>query len=171
MNILYAQLVGAAAMLTFSFSVQCRKKKHMMIVQMLAHSLYAIQYALLKAFAASYMDIVAIIRSLLFYKYDKSRKKVPIKLIIPVLICTLIIGYFNYTNFLSLLPMFTALAYTIGASFKDPKVYKKVFAVCATVWLYYNLRVGAYVCVIGNVVEISSAIIAIRRDMKSKRKY
>ncbi|NLC47791.1 MAG: YgjV family protein [Tenericutes bacterium] len=171
MNILYAQLVGAAAMLTFSFSVQCRKKKHMMIVQMFAHFLFSIQYALLNAFAASYMDLVAVIRSLLFYKYDKSRKKVPIKLIIPVLFCTLVIGYFNYTDILSLIPLVTALSYTIGASFKDPKVYKKVFSVCAALWFIYNLTVGAYVCVIGNLVEIASAIIAIKRDKKSKRKY
>ena len=44
MNVLYAQLIGAAAMLTMTLSVQCRKKKHMMIVQSIAHMFYSFQY-------------------------------------------------------------------------------------------------------------------------------
>ena len=73
MNILYAQLIGAAAMLTITLSVQCRKKKHMMMVQSAAHMLYAFQYALLGAFSAAFMDLISVLRNLLFYKYDKDK--------------------------------------------------------------------------------------------------
>lgn len=169
MNVLYAQLVGAAAMLTITFAVQCRKKKHMMIVQMFAHLLYAFQYTLLGAFSACYMDLMAVLRTLIFYKYDKSRKKIPV--ILPIIICviTSLIGYFTYTNTLSLIPVIIAIAYTIGASFKNPRVYKYVFAVCAFGWIYYNFKVSAYICIIGNVCEITSSAIAIIRETKIKK--
>lgn len=168
-NILYAQLIGIFAMLTISFSVQCRKKKHMMMVQSCAHMLYAFQYALLGAISAAYMDVMAIIRNILFYKYDKNKKQIPIILSIFIIILTSIIGYLNYTNILSLVPVIIAILYTIGASFKDPKVYKYVFGFCAIAWLFYNLKFKAYVCVIGNIMEIISTIIALIRDTKYKK--
>lgn len=170
MNVLYAQLIGAAAMLTMTFSVQCRKKKHMMTVQSLAHLLYSFQYALLGAFSAAFMDIISVLRNFLFYKYDKDKKKIPTILPILVITITLIIGYLTYTNPLSLLPTIVAILYTIGASFKDPKVYKYVFGSCAIAWLFYNLKFKAYVCVIGNLMEITSTIIALVREIKRKKK-
>lgn len=171
MNVLYAQLIGAAAMLTITLSVQCRKKKHMMMVQSAAHMLYAFQYALLGAFSAAFMDLISVLRNLLFYKYDKDKKKIPIILPIIVITITALIGYLNYTNPLSLLPVIVAILYTIGASFRDPKVYKYIFGTCAIAWLFYNLKFQAYVCVVGNIMEISSTIIALIRETKrSKRK-
>ena len=94
-NVLYAQLIGAAAMLTITLSVQCRKKKHMMMVQSAAHMLYAFQYALLGAFSAAFMDAIAVLRNMLFYKYDKNKKQVPLYLTITVLFVTGLIGYLN----------------------------------------------------------------------------
>lgn len=169
-NVLYAQLIGVAAMLTISFSVQCRKKKHMMMVQSFAHMLYAFQYALLGAISAAYMDIMAVVRNILFYKYDKNRRQVPIVLSGIIIIVTGIIGYLNYTNPLSLLPVIVAILYTIGATFKDARVYKYVFGFCAIAWLFYNLKFKAYVCVIGNIMEITSTIIALIRETKNKNK-
>ena len=177
-NVLYAQLIGVAAMLTISFSVQCRKKKHMMMVQSFAHMLYAFQYALLGAISAAYMDIMAVVISevlsffalYIFYKYDKNRRQVPIVLSGIIIIVTGIIGYLNYTNPLSLLPVIVAILYTIGATFKDARVYKYVFGFCAIAWLFYNLKFKAYVCVIGNIMEITSTIIALVRETKNKNK-
>ena len=58
----------------------------------------------------------------------------------------------------------------LGASFKDPKVYKYVFGSCAIAWLFYNLKFQAYVCVIGNIMEITSTIIALVREAKRSKK-
>ncbi len=169
-NVLYAQLIGAAAMLTITLSVQCRKKKHMMMIQSVAHILYAFQYALLGAFSAAFMDVIAVIRNMLFYKYDKNKNKIPLCLTTIILFITCLIGYLNYTNPLSLLPVIIAILYTIGASFKNPKVYKYIFGFCAVAWLFYNLNFKAYVCVIGNIMEIISTTIALIRDTNNSKK-
>ncbi len=140
------------------------------MVQSFAHMLYAFQYALLGAISAAYMDIMAVVRNILFYKYDKNRRQVPIVLSGIIIIVTGIIGYLNYTNPLSLLPVIVAILYTIGATFKNPRVYKYVFGFCAIAWLFYNLKFKAYVCVIGNIMEITSTIIALVRETKNKNK-
>ena len=142
----------------------------MMMIQSFAHLLYAFQYALLGAISAAYMDIMAVVRNILFYKYDKNRKQVPIILSGIIIIITGIIGYINYTNPLSLLPVIVAILYTIGATFKNPRVYKYIFGFCAIAWLFYNLKFKAYVCVIGNIMEITSTIIALVRETKNKNK-
>lgn len=170
MNILYAQLIGAAAMLTMTLSVQCRKKKHMMLVQSAAHMLYSFQYALLGAFSAAFMDIISVLRISIFYKYDKGKKKIPLILPVIIILITAFVGTLTYTNPLSLLPVIVAIIYTIGASFKDPKVYKLVFGTCAIAWLFYNLKFQAYVCVIGNIMEITSTAVALIRETKRKKR-
>ena len=171
MEILVAQIVGILAIITITASVHFKKKNHMMMMQSLAHLLYSIQYIILGAYSAAYMDAVAIVRNLIYYKYDETKNQIPI--VLPIVICTItiIIGYINYDGIISLIPIVIALAYTISATFKDPKVYKYTFGICALGWLYYNFKCGAYVCLIGNFMEFISTLIAIIKDAKSRKKY
>jgi hypothetical protein len=171
MKAVWAQIIGGLAIITITSSVHFKKKNHMMTMQSLAHLLFAIQYIVLDAFSAAYMDTIAIVRNLIFYKFDETKRRIPI--ILPIIICIIIciIGYINYNGIITLLPVIIALAYTISASFKDPKVYKYTFGVCILGWMYYNLHYGAYVCVIGNIVELVSTITAVIRDLKRKKKY
>lgn len=171
MEILWAQIIGILAIIAITASVHFKKKNHMMMMQSVAHLLYATQYIILKAYSAAYMDAVAIIRNLIYYKYDETKTRIPI--ILPIIICaiTIIIGYFKYDGLISLIPIIIALSYTISASFKDPKVYKYVFGICALGWLYYNFKCGAYVCLIGNAFEFFSTLIALIREKKKRKKY
>ena len=47
---------------------------------------------------------------------------------------------------------------------------KFVFGTCAIGWLFYNLNFQAYVCVIGNIMEITSTTIALIRETKRKNR-
>lgn len=163
MNLLYAQLVGAAAMLTISFSVQCRKKKNIMLVQAIANTLYAVQYTLLNAYAASSMNIITALRSLIYYFFSKKNKKIPVYIPVLVTIIIIYIGYLNYSGLLSLVPPIITIAYTISATYKNPKIFKTTFMICSFVWIYYNFTVEAYICIVGNVLEIISSITSIKR--------
>lgn len=171
MEILISQIVGSLAIITITASVHFKKKNHMMMVQSLAHFLYAIQYIILNAYSAAYMDAVAIIRNLIYYKYDSTKSKIPI--ILPIIICSIIIviGYLNYSGIISLIPIVIALSYTIAATFKNPKVYKYVFGICALGWLYYNFKCGAYVCLFGNLFEFFSTLIALINEKRKRKKY
>ncbi|MBQ6285243.1 MAG: YgjV family protein [Bacilli bacterium] len=171
MEKLLAQIIGILAIITITISVHFKKKNHMMLVQSLAHLFYCTQYILLGAYSAAYMDGVAIARNLIYYKFDETKTKIPI--IFPILLCTIIIiiGYFNYDGLLSLIPIVITLAYTISATFKNPKIFKCTFGFCALIWLYYNYKCGAYVCIIGNVMEFSSTAIALIKERKRKKKY
>ncbi len=171
MEIILAQIIGILAIITVTISVHFKKKNHMMLVQSLAHLFYATQYILLGAFSAAYMDAAAIIRNLLYYKYDETKTKIPLYL--PIILCVAIIfiGIIKYSGLLSLIPIVITLAYTISATFKNPKVFKCTFGFCALIWLYYNYKCGAYVCVLGNIMEFSSTLTALIKERKRKKKY
>ena len=73
MDILYAQFIGAAALLTIILSVQCKKKKNVMLVQTIANILYSFQYVLLGAYSAAILNVVTVSRCMVCYEYDKKR--------------------------------------------------------------------------------------------------
>ena len=75
-----------------------------------------------------------------------------------------------YDGPLIIIPVSITIAYTIGAYFKDTNIFRKVFLVCACVWLYYNYKVEAYVGMFGNLCEIFSSIVAINRYAGKKTK-
>ncbi|SRR5574344_966584 len=162
----YAQFVGAAALLVIVLSVQCKKKKNIMLLQTIANILYSIQYILLNAYSAAYLNIITVLRSYVYYEYDKKRKK--ILLIWPIIfsIFCIIFGYIFYEGPIVIIPVLITIAYTIGATYKNPNVFRIVFLVCAFIWIYYNYSVGAYVSIFGNVCEIISTYISLKRYKK-----
>ncbi len=170
MNVLYAQLAGIIAMLLVIFSVQCRKKKHILLVQMIANIFYSLQYSLLFAYEALFPCLIAVLRNFIFYQYDKKRKKIPLKAVIFILSLVLIFAYLTYRNVLSFIPLIISISYTIGASHKNPRVFKYVFGICGFIWILYNLQVQAYVGILNNIMEIVSATVAITREKKIEKK-
>ena len=53
---------------------------------------------------------------------------------------------------------------------KDAKWLRIVFLLTAFLWLYYNITMGAYVAVGGNILEIISGTISIFRFNKKENR-
>ncbi len=170
MNIYIAQIFGIMAIACIVISLQFKKKTKMMFMQMIANVFYAIQYFVLHAYTAVATSLVTVLRCILFNKYDKSRKKIPKRLSLLLIVIVLIIGIFSFDGYLSLIPIITSISYIVGASIKNAKIYKIVFGICSFLWLYYNFKVGALVSTLGNIFEIISTIIALSRYKKKSKK-
>ena len=168
MNILLAQLIGMAGVILMVGSMQFKTKKHIMLVQLIANILYAIQYTLLGAFSASSMNIIGTIRCLTIYTHEKKLKKP--NTLIPILlsIITIIIGIINYKTYLSLIPLLISLSHTITAFLKNTKIYKITFLTTCIIWIYYNYSVKAFTCLIGNILEAFSTSISLHKTKKSQ---
>ena len=174
MNVLYAQIIGAAAVIIVVFSMQCKKKTSMMIVQLISNFIFAIQYVLLNAFSACFMNLVTVLRCFIIYCYEKKKKRVPIVYPIVLSILTIIIGYYTYkyvlTSWISFIPVAITIAYIIASCFRNPRVFRITFMCASFLWLYYNFKVQAYVVFVGNIFEIISTSIALKRYKKSDHK-
>lgn len=169
MNI-YAQILGGLAILFWIISVQNKKKKNIILNQMIANLLYTIQYSMLGVFSASSMNFTSTLRSLVFYQKEKNNQ--PISKIWLIIFLGLVIagGIVFWDGYLSLIPIIITLFYTYSAWCKETKFLRIVFLCAAIVWIYYNYRVGAYICIIGNSLEIVSGTIALIRFKELKKK-
>lgn len=167
---LVAQLFGFFAVVIWVFSIQRKDKKKILFTQMFATLLYTIQYLLLSVFSAASMNFTSCLRSFVFYKYEEKNKEISRSILFVFVFLVICLGIIFWDNYLSLIPIIITLFYTVSTWFKDAKWTRIFFLIVAFIWVYYNFVVGAYVCIIGNVLEIISGIVAFVRFRKENIK-
>lgn len=163
-----SQIIGLLAIICWVMSIQQKNKEKILMNQMFANTLYTIQYVLLGAYSASAMNITSAIRSLVFYNDEKKHKQS--KLTGSILIAAIIIiGIITYSSPISIIPILITIAYTYSVWQSNLKITRIIFIIAAIIWIYYNLKVGAYISIIGNSLEIISGIISIKRFHKKHK--
>lgn len=167
MNVV-AQFFGIAAIMFWAYSIQKKEQYKILFLQALANIAYTIQYVLLGVYSAASMNFMSFIRSGLFCIKRKKNKEISKVWLIFFCILVVIFGVLTYENYLSLIPLVITLFYTISSWMENSNWLRIVFLIAAFVWVYYNYTVGAYVCILGNVIEIISAITSLIRFSKSK---
>jgi len=161
-------MVGALAILFWIISVQEKKQYKILFLQAIANLIYTIQYFLLGAFTAGIMNFVSFGRCFLFSEKRKKGKDIPKIYLIGFILILIVLGIITYKDYLSLIPIVITIFYTISSYMKNSKWLRIIFLVAAFIWIYYNYMVGAYICIIGNVIEIISGSISIIRFKKDE---
>lgn len=156
-------IISIIGVILFVLSIQFKEKKDILLVQIGASFAYMLSYLLLKAYSGFYIELVEQIKDYFFYNYEKRKQKIPIILLIIFISLLIIISIFTYDGFLSLLPLFINIVYFISTYFKNPKSIRISILLMAFVWIIYNYYVGAYVIIIGNIIEIISALVSLKR--------
>ncbi len=159
-------LFGLVAIFFWIISLQEKRQYKIIYLQMFANLFYAIEYLLLGVLSASAMNFVSTVRCYLFYTKKKERRKVPKVWLIGFISLLLILGIITYNGYLSLIPIIITMFYTIASYLKKSKWIRIVVLLAAFIWIYYNYIVGAYVTIIGNVLEIASSSISLIRYRK-----
>ncbi len=163
-----AFIFGIIAFIFFVLSIQNKNKEKLLIFQLIANAFYGIQYILLQAFSTGMFNFISILRSYIFYKYSKSNKKIPRSILIFFICIILFIGIFQYSGLLSLIPLTITVLNTIYTYSNNMKTMRIMFTLCAVFWFYYNLKIGAYGAVLGNVFELASGISAVIKYRKKE---
>lgn len=157
-NIL-AQILGFIALIFIVLSYQNTKKEKFLLIQIFANIFFGLQYFTLKAFSALCSSIVSLIRTIVFFKYEKQNKKAPFLILIVILITISILGIFTFEGIYSLIPIAIALAYSYGTWQNNLKLTYIIGIIASILWIYYNFLVGAYVSIIGSVFELLASLI------------
>lgn len=157
------QSIGIIALVFWVMSIQSKEKIKILKLQNIANTFYAIEYFLLNAFSAFGMNSLSVIRGIIFYQNEKKGKKNPNIQIIIFAIITIIIGIMTYDNWYSIIPIVNTLGYSYSTWQKNTKVIRIIFIMAAIGWIIYNWTVGAYIPLVGNVVELVAGIWAISK--------
>lgn len=161
----YSVLFGTVALFCWCLSIQGKNKKSILKLQTIANVFYCIQY-MLSAFSAGCMNLVSVIRCIVFYKYEEKEQPSPKYLLILFIAILAVIALFTYNGLLSLIPIIITMGYTYYMWQSNLNIVKIIYIVAAIVWLYYNYTVGAYASLAGNIIEIISGSIALIRGSK-----
>lgn len=164
MNYIVAQIFALIGMLVNVISLQYKNKNKIMISQLIANIMYTLQYIFLKAYTGAFSASIAILRSY-FFKDKQSKKSMLLKSTLLILLF-LIVSYFNYNNFISLIPIILGIITILSACFNKPRTYKLVYGLCSIVWIYYNYKMKAYICSIDCTMCAISAFIGYYKDRR-----
>lgn len=156
MNIII-QLFSILALISYLCSHHQKTKKKILIYQTLSYFCYMVVYLLLHAYTAAAISFLSFLRSIAFQKERKENTFFLFLLVaalIPIQIVT-------YDGLYSLFPTITTIIMNYALWQKNMTVLRFFFFANAIGWLSYNIIVGAYIVVFGNVLEIISSTIAI----------
>ena len=122
---------------------------------------------LLGIYSASILNIVSLIRNIVYFKSDNKKSTY------FILLLTLIVGIIcaiydsrNYILIISIMPLIINLLYAYILNQKDIVKIKKVFLFCSIVWIVYDFFVKAYVGLICNTLEMLSYVMYFVRRKK-----
>lgn len=168
MNVTISYLLGIIALVIWTLSIQVKEKKKILQAQIIANLFFAGQYILIDAVAAGIMNIVSAIRCYVFTKEEEKHKQISVIWLFIFVTIILCVAVVTCREFISLIPIAITIIYTYASWQKDTKVIRILFLLAACAWIYYNAYVGAYVAIIGNILDICSSIVSIFRFDKKK---
>lgn len=173
MNIIY-YIVSILSIFFYVMSVQFKKKKQILIFQILASIFYLLVYIMVGAWSGVSIKIIDSLKNIIFINYEDKKsnknKDIPIGYLLFFIGLLIFVSIIFYDGVLSLLPLIINIALFISTYFKNPKYIRLVMIITGICWGIYNLYVAAYLLIIGNVLEVTSAIISVFRFKKEDNK-
>lgn len=168
MNI-YAQITGLCAIIIWVLSIRKTNKKDLVFLQIISNALYGIQYTLLHGISAACMNYLSTLRCAIYYKNIKEKKNTPAYIMYIFVVVMIIIGIISYNGILSIIPVVITCLYAYSLWQPNMKLLYIIIIFAALLWIIYNSYMGAYVSVIGNVLEIICGIQSIKKIKKCRR--
>lgn len=165
---IFAQIIGAIALVILMISFQKNKKETLLKYQTISSLLYALQYLLLTAYTGCFMNLMCMIRNYVFNKYGD--KKVPVYWLLLVVTIMILLSSVSYTGLISCLPMIAVVIYSIAIWSGNLKMVRCVNVVSCMLFIIYNVKVLAISGLIATIIEMLAALIAIFRfDIRIKK--
>ena len=107
-----AQIFGALALAILIISLQKNSKTKLLLYQSISSLLYALQYLFLNAYTGCFMNLICMIRNMIFNQYPKKRP--PIYWLIITIVLMIFFSSLSYTGVISFLPMIAVILYSIA---------------------------------------------------------
>ncbi len=161
-----AQIIGFIVLGITVISIQFKTKEKILICQIIANILVAIQYFLLNALTGGVVAVINVIRCLIFYYYKKKDKKPSIIFLSIFIVIAIVSGILTWQNVFSIIPIIATIVFTYGLWQDNVKITRICITITEGNWTIYNVIVKAYAGALQSLAECISAIIAMIRNRK-----
>lgn len=162
------QVLGIVATIITFASYQMNTKKTLLIAATLATLATCLSYFFLGASSGFVLNIVCLIRNIMFYFQDEKSRFNRISAYVLALIM-MVLGAFSWQGPVSLLIIPALAVNTVCMSYGNPQLLRKSILFTSTSVLLYNVFVFSIGGIANEGVSIVSSVIGIIRFRKSKK--
>lgn len=157
-------IVGAIAIATYFLSYQFSDKKKLLAVQTAATALNCLQYLLIGASSGFALNIVCIVRNILFFAVEqKGAGKKFAWLPYALAVVMGVVSLFSWDGVYSLLIIVGLMLNTVFMGICNSQNLRKSLLLTCSMVVIYNIFAGSYTGIISESISIISAIIGIIR--------
>ena len=170
MAYILSQIFGFLVFLFVFASAQTKNMKNALLCQIGCNGFGMLSYVLLGGFSGCGIYLIATIQSAIFYFIRKEGKEEPKWLSIVIVAAYLICSLATLKGWVDLVPMVAAVLCDIGLSQKKPTNYRIILLLNGTIWLIYDIVMGAYTMLASHIITMGSALLGIiRLDILKKK--
>lgn len=164
-----AQIIGFCAMGTAITSFQLKKRKQILIFQIICTAIWTLHFLILGVPTACAINGVQTIRCVIYY-FKETQKWAQSKFWLWFfLIASVVLTILTWENFFNLFPMLGMMFSTISLWLKKPKHIRLMTLPVSAVWLVYGVVCKSYAGVCNETFVIISVLLALwRLDRKQK---
>ena len=166
---LIGQIVGIVAIIFGFVSYQVKTKRMLLFMQGVVAFLFCTHYALLGAYTGLSMNVVALIRNIVYNKVNQgSRAGRLMPIIFIVILCG--ISIITWEAWYSLFAICGIVVNTYCMSFKNPQNVRKSIFISSPLVLCYNVFSWSVGGIIYEMVAIASSLIGFLRNREKSVK-
>ena len=170
-----AQAIGIVAMVFNILSYQGKKQKTVITLQLFGGLLFAVNFWMIGAKVGGVLNVIAVIRALIFLFKDKLKAE-SVFWLIGFVLSYIVVYILTFTTFgteltpwtliRELLPVIGMTALSVGFRLKDAANIRKYGLVSSPAWLIYNIAVGSWGAIICETLTLISIFVGMFRHDK-----
>ena len=173
MTFILSQILIVLAYIFLGGTYLLKDKKLIILLSSLAAFCYGLAYAFVFAWTGVVMNLIALIRNILFIivgvKFKNSSKSRRI-----VLICVYVLiiasSVFTYDGVLSLMAVFATVLYSTALWIDKDRYYKILGSLTSVLWIIYNVFIKLYLSVVFESIMVICAGIGYMKSIKELKK-
>ena len=161
------QILSIIGMVLTIASFQMKTRKQIILMQTAGSVFFLFSYLLLESWSAVYLNVVFLIRNIVFY-FGKDKKWAEHKAwLFGLLVAVIIAGFIGFRSWLDILPIIGSVFSTIAMYMKSENMLRLFKLGDSPCWLIYNCTVpstGGIICEIFNIISIIVGLIRYKKD-------
>ena len=172
-----AQAIGILAMVFNILSYQGKKQKTVITLQLFGGLLFAVNFWMIGAKVGGILNVIAVIRALVFLFKDKLKAD-SIFWLIGFILSYIAVYVLTFTVFgteltpwnliREILPVIGMTALSVGFRLKDAAGIRKCGLISSPAWLIYNIAVGSWGAIICETLTLISIFVGMFRHDKKQ---
>ena len=156
--------LGLIGIIAGILALQCNKHIQVLAFKMAEEGIFGVQYILLGGITGGLLNIVGVLRNLLFAYLGKKDNQKMLKISrIGFAILLAGIGFLSWDGYISLLVIFAKVLSTIAYGTTNVKKMRLMLCVTITCWICYGIYIGSVTSILNDSANLLSVLVAIFR--------